>query len=161
MSEIFTYHTDSQQTVCSIYLSLLRFSSIAIELKVDGQRALSSVATQMTFKMVYTCMLGMCKAAKRGNEIERWCFIFGEAFQLSQSETSSPHRGNVDGRESIRLTTEAMQILIYYLKTKRILLDSLILNSDSCFGNIHELDNSFICKKKKKKKKKKYIYSNF
>ena len=32
--------TDSQRTVCSIYLSLLRFSSIAIELKVDGQRAL-------------------------------------------------------------------------------------------------------------------------
>ena len=40
MTERFTCHTDSQRTVCSIYLSLLRFSSIAIELKVDGQRAL-------------------------------------------------------------------------------------------------------------------------
>ena len=35
-----TCHTDSQRTVCSIYLSLLRLSSIAIELKVDGQRVL-------------------------------------------------------------------------------------------------------------------------
>ena len=40
MTVRFTCHTDRQRTVCSIYLSLLRFSSIAIELKVDGQRAL-------------------------------------------------------------------------------------------------------------------------
>ena len=40
MTYRFTCHTDSQWTVCGIYLSHLRFSSIAIELKVDGQRAL-------------------------------------------------------------------------------------------------------------------------
>ena len=40
MTDRYTCNTDIQPTVYGSYLSLLRFSSIAIELKVDGQRAL-------------------------------------------------------------------------------------------------------------------------